>query len=186
MRSMPMGNSTPGGFHSCIFFISRSHEGYGRNGCIHASCSSFLGWRRRVCVQHAARKPQHGHAQFPPLLGLTVDLQHAQSIPEMAGPSLFHFSTKLMNRRSGTLSHQGSLGGMPMDSFQDEMNEAHLLSLFMFLFTCRYKWSSGLFISPQKQIQPANYVLPSSFIFPRPSVTPENIKSFSVEAAGGV
>lgn len=75
---------------------------------------------------------------------------------------------------------------MPMDSFQDEMNEAHLLWLFMLPFTCRYKWSSGLFISPQKQIQPANYVLPSSFIFPRPTVTPENIKSFSVEAVGGV
>ena len=104
----------------------------------------------------------------------------------MAGPSLFYFPTKLMNSRSGTLSHQGSLGGMPMDSFQDEMNEARLLFYLTPLFTHRYKWSSGLFISPQKQIQPANYVLPSSFIFPRPTVTPENIKSFSVEAAGGV
>ena len=84
------------------------------------------------------------------------------------------------------MGHQGGLGGMPMDSLQDEMNEAHLLFPFPSLYDRSYKWSSGLFVSPQKQIQPANYVLPSSFIFPRPTVTPENIKSFSVAASGGV
>ena len=115
-----------------------------------------------------------------------VDLQHAQSIPEMVGPSMFHFHFGLTYRRSGAMSHQGSLGGMPMDSLQDEMNEAHRLFSPLPPFIHRYKLSSGLFVSPQKQIQSSNYVLPSSFIFPRPAVTPENIKSFSVNLIGGV
>lgn len=45
-----------------------------------------------------------------------------------------------------------------------------------------YKYYAGVIMGPVKTIESFNYVLPSSCMFPLPSVTQANIHSFSVGA----
>lgn len=45
-----------------------------------------------------------------------------------------------------------------------------------------YKYYAGVIMGPVKTIESFNYVLPSSCMFPLPSVTQANVHSFSVGA----
>lgn len=108
-------------------------------------------------------------------------MQRNQPMTENGPQSLYPVCAPIDSRRPNMMGHQGSAGSKSTpDPMQDEMNEARFMFPLSYSLIRSYKLSSGLFVSPKKQVQSFNYVLPTSFIFPRPAVTAEHIKLFSV------